>query len=75
MNEELIRMVPKPVERPARVGAIFSSDLDLTPEKKRWPKFNDSRVRIRSKPKIKSPIKKTVPVVVENHENMEKLKR
>lgn len=74
MNEELIRVVPKPSERPVHIGSIFSSDLDLTPEKKGKPKFNDSH-NLRSKAKLKAPTKTTVTTLVSNHEVTDKVQR
>jgi len=73
MNEDLIRVVPKPSERPVHVGSIFSSDLDLTPEKKRKPKFNDSHSR--SKTKLKASTKITATTHVESYEVTDKVQR
>lgn len=69
MNEDLIRIVPKPSERPAYVESIFSSDLNLTPEKRR-PKSNALR-----KPKAKALQKNPVTVVIENPENHKNIPR
>lgn len=59
MNDDVIRIAPKPTERPTQVGAIFSTQLNLTPEKSRPKQVKDSRVD--------AAIKQAV--LVENHEN------
>lgn len=58
MNEDVIRIAPKPTERPAQVGAIFSSELNLTPERSRPKHVKESRVE--------AAIKQAV--LVEKHE-------
>ena len=65
MNDDVIRIPPKPAERPTQVGAIFSSQLNLTPEKRRPKQVKESRVNTVAKQ----------TVFVENHENNENYPR
>jgi hypothetical protein len=68
MNEDFIRIAPKPVERPNQVGAIFSSQLNLTPEKCRPKQLRDLSWN------TGNTVAKQ-PVFVENHENTEGFQR